>query len=92
MSEFRKKPIVINAIQYTGSNWLAVWDWHIALRTKFGDKMQGAFFERDDGSGVTVGTKEGQTLASPNDWIIRGVAGELYPCKPDIFVATYDAA
>lgn len=39
-----------------------------------------------------IGTKEGQHIASPGDWIIQGIKGEIYPCKPDIFAATYDVA
>jgi hypothetical protein len=39
-----------------------------------------------------IGTLEGTMICSPGDWIIRGIKGELYPCKPDIFTATYEAA
>jgi hypothetical protein len=44
-----------------------------------------------DGDKLLIVTPEGVMTASPGDWIIRGVAGELYPCKPEIFAATYDA-
>lgn len=44
------------------------------------------------GDHLFVGTLEGMHRADPGDWIIRGVKGELYPCKPDIFAATYDPA
>lgn len=40
--------------------------------------------------GIAIGTLEGVMVASPGDWIIRGVQGEFYPCKPDIFEATYE--
>lgn len=40
--------------------------------------------------GILIHTLEGNVLASPSDWIIRGVAGEFYPCKPEIFEATYE--
>lgn len=40
--------------------------------------------------GITIRTLEGDMTASPGDWIIRGVQGEFYPCKPDIFEATYE--
>lgn len=43
-----------------------------------------------DGENLWIGTLEGKITASPGDWIIRGVKGELYPCKPDIFEATYE--
>lgn len=45
-----------------------------------------------DGESLFIGTLEGTHQAKPGDWIIRGVKGELYPCKPDIFAATYDPA
>jgi hypothetical protein len=44
------------------------------------------------GQVASILTLEGQHYCSENDWIIRGVKGELYPCKPDIFAATYEAA
>ncbi|ASE38409.1 hypothetical protein [Brevundimonas vesicularis] len=44
------------------------------------------------GDKLYIGTLEGTLTASPGDWIIRGVKGELYPCKPDIFRATYEPA
>jgi len=45
-----------------------------------------------DGDDLWIGTLEGPHRADPGDWIIRGVKGELYPCKPDIFDATYEPA
>lgn len=48
--------------------------------------------EGDPPKELFIGTMEGQHIASPGDWIIQGIKGELYPCKPDIFEATYDAA
>jgi hypothetical protein len=44
----------------------------------------------DCGEGIHLRTLEGVMIARPDDWIIRGVQGEFYPCKPDIFEATYD--
>lgn len=45
-----------------------------------------------DGDFLMIGTPEGEMCASPGDWIIRGIKGEIYPCKPDIFAETYEAA
>ena len=45
-----------------------------------------------DGENLWIGTLEGNMVASPGDWVIRGIKGELYPCKPDIFEATYEPA
>lgn len=80
--KFRKKPVVIEANQLTDINaeQLAVWcngDLH--------GKQPG-----DVGSYITIKTLEGEMLASPGDWIIKGVNGEFYPCKPDIFEKTYE--
>ena len=47
---------------------------------------------RRDGEFLYIGTLEGEMMAGPGDWIIRGVKGEIYPCKPDIFAATYETA
>lgn len=47
---------------------------------------------RRQGDVLYIGTLEGTMAATPGDWIIRGVKGEIYPCKPDIFEATYEKA
>lgn len=47
---------------------------------------------RRDGDNIYIGTLEGEMCASPGDWLIRGVKGEVYPCKPGVFAATYDPA
>lgn len=78
---FRKKPVVIQAIQFTGSNCIAVIHF-----------MGGPWENPDlhDTDAPCIHTLEGDMVASRGDWIIRGVKGEYYPCKPDIFEATYD--
>lgn len=80
MGHFRKKPVVIEAerFQQTGD----------VLPLPFAD--QGVC--RYDGSRWYVNTVEGPLNISDGDWIIKGVKGEFYPCKPDIFAATYDPA
>lgn len=78
-TKYRKKPVVINAIKWTGKNWKSVAAFagtSVAISCADG--------------GVFIPTLEGQMRADIGDWIIRGVKGELYPCKPDIFAATYD--
>ncbi len=76
---YRKKPVVIEAFHYTG------------IRTDELDAfLAEATWEFDPGEGVKIATLEGVMLAQPFDWIIRGVKGEFYPCKPDIFEATYE--
>lgn len=84
MGRFRKKPVEIEAVQWGGPtdtnrvlNWLA----------QKGAALTGWTFHDTD---ITIPTLEGDHRATPGDWIIRGVAGEFYPCKPDIFAASYD--
>jgi len=75
---YRKKPVVIEAVQWSGSNW------HQVLEFAGRDNIY------TTGSDVFVRTLEGDLKASPEDWIIKGIQGEFYPCKPDIFEATYE--
>jgi hypothetical protein len=81
--KFRKKPVVIDAVIWTGSNTEEVSDF-----CKGGLK----FSAGDTHLGLTIPTLEGDHQANPGDYIIRGVKGEYYPCKPDIFVMTYEPA
>ena len=79
--KYRKKPVVIEAIQLDGKHTVAEMD---AFLREDVAKV------RKDYGGLVIETLEGNMYASPGDWIIRGVKGELYPCKPDIFEATYE--
>ena len=91
MSKFRKKPIVIEAIYHEGE-WSPIVQWlqHLAgSHFVFSPDQQPPITRNEDGS-LNVHTREGDMLADVGDWIIQGVKGELYPCKPDIFAATYD--
>jgi hypothetical protein len=80
MPKFRKKPVVIEAEQWLGANHLDIADF-----IGVGDNYT---FEKGE---MIIHTLEGDMRASLNDWIIKGVKGEFYPCKPDIFEATYEA-
>jgi hypothetical protein len=80
--QFRKKPVVIEA-------------WQLPMRdadTRVFDGHAGIIFKRENGMIVEaiISTLEGTMTASAGDWIIKGVKDELYPCKPDIFAATYE--
>lgn len=79
MAKYRKKPVVIDAVQWTGSNAAEIAEF-------IGDNgvVKGGY--------VDIGTLEGFMVASVNDYVIKGIKGEFYPCKPDIFEATYDKA
>ena len=84
MAKYRKKPIVIEAVQYTPESCVAICAW-IGVAHEIG-------FDRDI-CGVdvlSIPTPEGVMEASPGDYIVRGVKGEFYPVKPDIFAATYE--
>lgn len=80
--KYRKKPVVIEAIQWNGIN-LEELKWF--MKEKFnGTSVSEIDFE------LKIPTLEGTMTASLGDYIIRGVKGEYYPCKPDIFEATYE--
>ena len=94
MPKYRKKPVEIEAVQY-GVNEYAdspytfpeLPDW---LRAAIDDGTIVGDFRGEDYWYLVIKTLEGDMTVSPDDWIIRGVQGELYPCKPDIFAATYE--
>lgn len=80
---FRKKPIVVEAMQYTGDPCEVY-----ALQKFVGNALSPYYLDSADSLGIA--TLEGKMLVSVGDWIIKGVKGEFYPCKPDIFEATYE--
>lgn len=74
---YRKKPIVIEAVQWFSNGHAPNWA---------GRKIS------ENGDHFTIETLEGVMRGNPGDWIIKGVKGEIYPCKPDVFEATYESA
>ena len=88
MGKFRKKPVVIEAVQLRWDNWSEMCE-HADVGKLSDGKPEG----NQDGEaiGMDIPTEEGVMHASENDWVIRGLKGELYPCKPDIFEQTYEA-
>lgn len=82
--KYRKKPVVIEAMQWNGENWKEIRDWNTP------DGREATIGE--NGPTLTIWTLEGVMTANIGDWIIKGVKGEFYPCKPDIFEATYEPA
>jgi hypothetical protein len=86
VSKYRKKPVVIDAHQFTDPFDLMRWAERLLHERGVRGQMRFA-----DGSAF-IPTPEGEMRADPGDWIICGAKGELYPCKPDIFAATYEAA
>lgn len=84
MAKYRKKPIIIDAIQWTGDNEEEIYAWEREVVKDYN------LVVRSDGGFVYVDTLEGSTKAKKGDWIICGMKGETYPCKPDIFEMIYE--
>lgn len=77
--KFRKKPVIVDAVQWLGENFVEI------------DEFITVAHETYPADGrVIIPTLEGDMCASIGDWIIKGVEGEFYPCKPDIFEKTYE--
>lgn len=91
MPKYRKKPVVVEAIQWMGINLEEIRDFvgnsliedYNELQTFKGERIK--FLD-----GIEIRTLEGNHRVLINDYIIKGVQGEFYPCKPDIFLATYE--
>jgi hypothetical protein len=98
MPRFRKKPVEIEAVQLSWLTWNEVCD----LVGEFPEGMKGVYVrpgtttysatlqDQNDEIGLLIPTLEGTMLAKQGDWVIKGVKGEIYPCKPDIFDLTYE--
>lgn len=82
MAKYRKKPVVIEAIQFTDKTKDKAFN--------FVTCNHYADFDDEKNPIMYIQTLEGEHKAVLGDWIIKGIAGEFYPCKADIFAATYD--
>lgn len=84
--KFRKKPVVIEAVKFRGSTT------QVGALKKW--IREGTYTEptvvTSDITSFVIDTLEGLMRVKAGDWVIRGVQGEFYPCKPDIFTATYE--
>lgn len=89
ISKYRKKPVVVEAVQWIADEMLMK-----DVLEKFGGlrSMGASSIGKGPGKTLIIKTLEGTMTAEDGDWIIRGVKGEFYPCKPDIFEATYEPA
>lgn len=86
--KYRKKPVVIEAMHFNLETKDRVFNWITCNKV--------ADWGEEDGEGnaepvIRIETLEGDMIARPGDYIIKGIKGEFYPCKPDIFEATYEA-
>lgn len=86
---FRKKPVTVAAIQWTGNNINEIKAFFGKDMTKC-TQLSEVVLNKEVKGNLRIETLEGDHIASPNDFIIRGVKGEYYPCKPDIFEQTYE--
>ena len=80
---FRKKPVEVEAVKFDGWNWAECYQFMSDKPLAFPSVLE----EREK---IEIQTLEGTMTASRGDWIIKGVNGEFYPCKPDIFAKTYE--
>lgn len=81
--KFRKKPVEIEAVQFRTDTFIEVMDFCPVAKGMHYDEEKGQYY-------LTIPTLEGEMRASEGDYIIKGVKGEFYPCKPDIFAQTYE--
>ena len=85
--KYRKKPVVIEAVQLTWGTWGEMCDFVGSIQVEDCCKAR---MGKDNKIELMIPTLEGDMLAKQGDWIIRGVQGEFYPCKPDVFELTYE--
>ena len=85
MAKYRKKPVVIEAVQWNGAN-------HLITETFMKGSGATIDYSQSKLGVIQIPALEGVMTAQAGDWIIKGVQGEFYPCKPDIFEQTYEAA
>jgi hypothetical protein len=95
--KFRKRALVIEAFQMTRERGASTTDWPDWLQqARLLDRGSlGSLYPTDESasdSTLSIATLEGEHIVSWGDWIIRGAAGEIYPCKPHIFALTYEEA
>ena len=95
MKKATKKPVTIDFVEWTGDNHREMFDFLSDSLEPVTENIrtEGKNFYISHGKvrgGLVIKTLEGEHVASIGDMIIKGVAGEFYPCKPDIFAATYD--
>lgn len=79
MTKYRKKSVVVEAVEWTGNNVIEM------------EEFASTKVEYTLDNCLIIGTLEGLMKADIGDYIIKGIQGEIYPCKPDIFEATYEA-
>ena len=99
MAKYRKKPVVVEVFQMTEDRRKSNSEWPVWLHKawQLDELAKGAVWpsmgrHSDGNDRLMIRTREGTHLVDWGDWIIQGIKGELYPCKPDIFEKTYEVA
>ena len=87
MGQYRKKPVIISAIQWGGDNFEDEFLPLVILACEKSNTAEHYTFSKE---GLVIHTLEGDMFVNIGDWVIVGIKGEMYPCKPDIFEATYE--
>lgn len=87
MATFRKKPVEIEARQFSSGNTVKICEWMAEHGCRYSTDTDPFDGSKDV---IRISTLEGEMRATDGDWIIRGVKGEFYPCRADIFEATYE--
>jgi hypothetical protein len=89
--KYVKKPVIIEALKYDGTNFVEIQNF--CMPSEYQNATSCAEMRRvsDEHFALYISTLEGEHIASIGDYIIKGIKGEFYPCKPDIFTASYDA-
>lgn len=89
--KYRKKPVVVEAVCWPSQYAPVLRSEALAILFRWRDELQlSERTIRTEGDYLIIGTLEGEMVANPGDFIIKGIAGEFYPCKPDIFHQTYE--
>lgn len=89
MAKYRKKPVVVEAVKFNGFDQVCFNDYPNWLREAINNDVIQIPSPSVIGNCLIINTLEGEYCAHPGDYIVKGVKGELYPCKPDIFHETY---
>ena len=96
LGRYRKRPVEIDAVQWDGTNESAtpIINWILSNGGSATYQCDGDTCTDipDEDHHIAIPTLEGTMRVSPGDWVIKGVQDEFYPCKPDIFAATYEHA
>lgn len=96
MARYRKRPVVIDAVQWDGTARAATpiinWILDGGGTARYHEPVEEPARHAYEPPTIVIDTLEGPHHTRPDDWVIKGVQGEFYPCKPDIFEATYEPA